>query len=94
MIILIEKIFAKEALNFEHPSPDLVFFKAEKRGAQNARFIISMIQHKKRPKTINQKNELGEVIEENIDYEKITFKEYIRGLRELKNLYKRILPSV
>ena len=33
MIILIEKIFAKEALNFEHPSPDLVFFKAEKRGA-------------------------------------------------------------
>ena len=91
MLIHIEKIFAKENLCFEHPNPEIMYFNAEKRGSQNCKFIMSMINHKKTPKQVT-KNELGQFIQPDIDFNKITYHEYITGLRELKDLYKRILP--
>ena len=49
MLIHIEKIFAKENLCFEHPNQEIMYFNAEKRGSQNFKFIMSMINHKKKP---------------------------------------------
>jgi hypothetical protein len=96
-------VFAKECANIDLNSSVLDNKVADKRSELNFHFIMGMIKHQSYQKQIslkiekeaaenkNKKNGICAPIEEEED-NLITYREYIKAIKSLKKLYKKLLP--